>query len=313
MSSVVLPGDGTVGGGAVATARRQVARNKPSKKRWFRDTGWRHLVAIPALIFAFIPIIWVVSAAFSTGGLSSQKVIPTNPTLDNFRELMSAPNHPPFWRWFLNSMVISSITAVATVFLAALAAYAFSRLRFRGRRPGMLALLFIQMFPNLLAMVALYLFMTRVKSLFPALGLGSSWGLIMIYLGGAMGANAWLIKGFFDTIPFELDEAARIDGCTHAQTFFRIIAPLGLPVLAVIGVLSFNATQAEFLIADVILGPNDQKRTLPVGLSRFVLAGFENRWGPFAAGALIGAIPVLVLFLAVQRYIVSGLTAGSVK
>lgn len=280
---------------------------------WFRSTGWRHIIALLALAFALFPVLWVVSAAVTDGNLSSQSLIPTDPTLDNFRALMTDPGHPPFWRWFFNSMLIGTITAVSTVFLCALGAYAFSRLRFKGRRGGMLSLLLIQMFPNLLAVVALFLFMTRIKGLFPAVGLGTIWGLIFIYLGGALGVNTYLIKGFFDTIPHSLDEAARIDGATHAQTFFKIILPLAAPVLAVIALLSFITTQAEFLVASVMLGNNEETKTLAVGLSNYVLAGFDNRWGPFAAGSLIGAIPVVILFLFLQRYIVGGLTAGAVK
>lgn len=281
--------------------------------RWFRQTGWRHLVAIAALAFALLPVMWVLSAALTDGNLSSQTLIPREPTLDNFRALMTEPGHPPFWSWFMNSMLIGTVTAVWTVFLCALGAYAFSRLRFRGRRAGMLSLLLIQMFPNLLAVVALFLFMTRIKGLFPAIGLGSIWGLIFIYLGGALGVNTYLIKGFFDTIPQSLDEAARIDGASHAQTFFRIILPLAAPVLAVIALLSFITTQAEFLVASVMLGSNNEGKTLAVGLSNYVLAGFDNRWGPFAAGSLIGAVPVVILFLFLQRYIVGGLTSGAVK
>ncbi len=288
-------------------------QNRRSARAWFRQTGWRHIFAMFALFFALFPVIWVISAAFSDGNLSSQTVIPANPSLDNFRELMTVDGHPPFWRWFWNSMFIGAVTAVITVFFCALGAFAFSRLRFKGRRGGMLSLLLIQMFPNLLAIVALFLFMTRIKALYPAIGLGSPWALICIYLGGALGVNTYLIKGFFDTIPKTLDEAARIDGCTHAQTFFIIILPLARPVLAVIGLLSFIATQAEFMIASVIVGGNDNSKTLAVGLSNYVLAGFDNRWGPFAAGSLIGAIPVVLLFLFLQRFIVSGLTAGAVK
>jgi arabinogalactan oligomer / maltooligosaccharide transport system permease protein len=283
--------------------------NRRSFGAWFRQTGWRHLFALLALGFALFPVLWVISAAFSDGNLNSQELIPAEPSLENFRTLFEQP----FWRWFWNSMFIGVMTAVWTVFFCALAAYAFSRLRFRGRRGGMLALLLIQMFPNLLAVVALFLFMTRIKGLYPAIGLGTSWGLIFIYLGGALGVNTYLIKGFFDTIPASLDEAAKIDGCTHAQTFFKIILPLARPVLAVIALLSFITTQAEFLVASVMLGQNENAKTLAVGLSQYVRAGFDNRWGPFAAGSLIGAIPVVLLFMFLQRYIVSGLTAGAVK
>jgi arabinogalactan oligomer/maltooligosaccharide transport system permease protein len=284
-------------------------RNRRSVGVWFRQTGWRHLFALAALAFALFPVLWVVSAAFSDGNLSSQTLIPENPNLDNFRTLFDEP----FWRWFWNSMFIGVMTSLWTVFFCALGAFAFSRMRFRGRRGGMLSLLLIQMFPNLLAVVALFLFMTRIKGLYPAIGLGTSWGLIFIYLGGALGVNTYLIKGFFDTIPHSLDEAAKIDGCTHAQTFFLIILPLARPVLAVIGLLSFITTQAEYLVASVMLGQSENSKTLAVGLSQYVRAGFDNRWGPFAAGSLIGAIPVVMLFMFLQRYIVSGLTSGAVK
>jgi arabinogalactan oligomer/maltooligosaccharide transport system permease protein len=296
-------------GRPTAPATPDFVRNRRSFGAWFRQTGWRHIVALAAIAFALFPVLWVVSAAFSAGNLNSQEFLPDEPSLDNFRTLFEEP----FWQWFWNSMFIGVMTAVWTVFLCALGAYAFSRMRFRGRRGGMLALLLIQMFPNLLAVVALFLFMTRIKGLYPAIGLGTSWGLIFIYLGGALGVNTYLIKGFFDTIPHSLDEAAKIDGCTHAQTFFKIILPLARPVLAVIGLLSFIFTQAEFLVASVILGQSENSKTLAVGLSQYVRAGFDNRWGPFAAGSLIGAIPVVLLFMFLQRYIVSGLTSGAVK
>jgi arabinogalactan oligomer/maltooligosaccharide transport system permease protein len=282
-------------------------------KGWFLDTGWRHLVGLVVVVFALFPVIWVASAAFSNTGLSSQTLVPQEVTLDNFRALMTDPGHPPFWRWMWNSMVVGVVTSVTTVFLCACAAYAFSRLRFKGRRAGMMSLLLVQMFPNLLAMVALFVFMTRVKGMFPSVGLGTVWGLIFIYLGGALGVNTWLMKGFFDTIPRELDESAKVDGATHAQIFFRIILPLGAPVLAVIGLLSFVASQSEFVLADIILGQNEQQRTAAVGLSRFILSGFDNRWGPFAAGSLIVALPVVLLWLFLQRFVVSGLTSGAVK
>jgi arabinogalactan oligomer/maltooligosaccharide transport system permease protein len=269
-----------------------------TKKGWFFDTGWRHVVAILITVFALFPVIWVVSAAFSGGGLQSQSLIPDKVTLNNYRTLVKQP----FWTWMRNSMIVGFVTALLTVFLCACAAYAFSRLRFKGRRGGMM-----------LAAVALFLLMQRVKGLFPAIGLGTYWGLILVYLGGALGVNTWLMKGFFDTLPRELDESAKVDGATHAQIFFRIILPLAAPVLAVIGLLSFVASQSEFMMADVIIQNNEAQRTAAVGLSRFVLAGFANNWGAFAMGSLIVAVPVLVLWLFLQRYVVSGLTAGAVK
>lgn len=284
-----------------------------SKRGWFRDTGWRHLVGLAVSIFALFPVLWVLSAAFSNTGLSAQSVIPKQVSLDNFRELMSKEGHPPFWKWMFNSVFIGIVTAVLTVFICALAAFAFSRLRFRGRRAGMMSLLIIQMFPNLLALTAIYLLVIRLQDIYPAIGIGSRWALILVYLGGALGVNTWLMKGFFDSIPRELDEAAKVDGASHAQIFFKVILPLATPVLAVIGLLSYIATQSEFVLASVVLGEEDQNRTAAVGLSRYILAGFDSRWGPFAAGALLCALPVVLLWLFLQRYVVSGLTSGAVK
>ena len=280
----------------------------------FRRDGWRHIVGVIAVIFAIFPVAWVIGVAFSKdASLSSSQLVPKELSLNNYRLLLSAPGHPPFLRWLVNSIWIGAVTSLAQVLLSSLGAFAFSRLRFKGRRPAMLVLLLVQMFPNLLAIVALFLFMVQVKRLFPAIGLGTDVGLILVYLGGSLGVNTWLMKGFFDTIPIDLDEAAKIDGASHAQTYFKIILPLAAPVLAVIGLLSFVATQAEFLFADVIIGPKPTMQTVPSGLSRYVLSGFDKNWGPFAAGALMHAVPTVLLFLFLQRFIVEGLTSGAVK
>jgi arabinogalactan oligomer/maltooligosaccharide transport system permease protein len=206
-------------------------------------------------------------------------------------------------------MVIASVTAVLSVLLGAMAAYSFSRFRFKGRRMGMLSLLLIQMFPQFLAIVAIYLIMLEVSDVFPHIGLNTRSGVILVYLGGALGINAWLMKGFFDSIPNELDESARVDGATPAQIFWGIILPLGAPVLAVIGLLSFVATINEYIIVSTLL-QDPQKFTLSVGLFTFVSREYGQDWGPFCAGVVLMAIPVVVLFLFLQRFIVHGLTGG---
>jgi len=284
-------------------------------RRWFRAVGWRHLVGVAALFFALFPVWVVFIAAFSEGGtLQGQTLWPESLTLRQYDRLVE---EYPFWRWLFNSLFISLAASFGTVLLAAASAFAFSRLRFTGRRPGLLALLLIQMFPASLAFVAVFIMVDNLSDVYPALGSGSVLAIVLFYLGGALGANTWLIKGFFDTIPRDLDESAQIDGATHAQTFFRIIMPLAAPLLAVIFLLAFISAQAEFLIASVILFGEDLRSndlTLAVGL-RGLLAGdrYDLRWGPFAIGALIGSIPVVLLFQFLQRYIVSGLTAGAVK
>ena len=297
-----------VSGPGVSTPR---ARHR-SFAVWFRDVGWRHLVALLAVAFALFPVVWVVSASFNpTGSLAGQRLIPENPTLDNYRILLDDPSYP-FARWFVNTMVIGGIVAVTTVGLSAMAAFSFSRLRFTGRRVGLMSLLLVQMFPQLLAMVAIFLLMDNIQDVFPAIGLGTRAGLILVYLGGALGVNTWLMKGFFDSIPSELDEAAKVDGASHVQVFVRIILPLAAPILAVVGLLSFILTINEFVLASILLRQPDDY-TLAVGLYRFVGDRYGSRWGPFTAGALLGGVPVIVLWMFLQRFIVSGLTHGAVK
>jgi arabinogalactan oligomer/maltooligosaccharide transport system permease protein len=285
---------------------------RPRGVRWWRELGWRHVVAWLALAFAIFPVLYVVSSSLNPGGtLTGSNRLFSHVSLDNYAHLFDDPVHP-YAKWFVNTVVIATVTAVGTVFLGAAAAYAFSRFRFRGRRGGLMSLLLIQMFPQLLAYVAIFLLLTTLKDLFPAIGLGTQVGLIMVYLGGALGVNTYLMYGFFNTVPKELDEAAAIDGASHAQVFFTIILRLAAPILAVVALLSFVATFSDFLIASIALvDPNRQ--TLAVGMYQFVSQRFSQYWGVFAAGAVLAAVPVVLLFQFLQRYVVSGLTAGSVK
>ena len=296
----------------IAGALPAAAEAPTPRKAPFRDVWWRYLVGLIAMAFALFPIVYVVSAAFNPiPSLSTATVVPEGVTLDNFRAILTNEREP-YPNWYLNTMIIATATAVTTVLLGALAAYAFSRFRFKGRRMGMLALLLIQMFPQFLAVVAIYLIMLEVSDVFPAVGLNTRSGLMLVYLGGALGVNAWLLKGFFDSIPHELDESARVDGATPAQIFWGIILPLGAPVLAVIGLLSFISTLNEFIIASQLLQAPD-KYTLPVGLFGFISDEFGQEWGPFCAGVVLAALPVVLIFIVLQRWIVSGLTQGSVK
>ena len=296
----------------IAGALPAAADTPAPRKVPFREVWWRYLVGLLAMAFALFPIVYVVSAAFNPiPSLSTATVVPEGVTLDTFRAILTNEREP-YPNWYLNTMIVATATAVLTVLLGALAAYAFSRFRFKGRRMGMLALLLIQMFPQFLAVVAIYLIMLEVSDVFPAVGLNTRSGLMLVYLGGALGVNAWLLKGFFDSIPHELDESARVDGATPAQIFWGIILPLGAPVLAVIGLLSFVSTLNEFIIASQLLQAPD-KYTLPVGLFGFISDEFGQEWGPFCAGVVLAALPVVLIFIVLQRWIVSGLTQGSVK
>ncbi|WP_416901172.1 sugar ABC transporter permease [Micromonospora echinospora] len=279
--------------------------------RWFAQVGWRHLVGVLAVVFSLFPILFVLSAALNPlGTLSSTGLVPTEGvSFENFTGLFE---RTAFERWFLNSLLVAGVASFVSVFLSALAAYAFSRMRFAGRRPGLLALLLIQMFPQFLAIVAIFLIFTTITDLWPAIGFNTPWGLLLLYLGGALGVNTWLMKGFFDTLPRELDESATMDGASHAQVFFRIMLPLVAPILAVTGLLAFIGTINEFLMANVFLTSAESK-TLAVGMFGLVAGERNNNFGIFAAGTLLTAIPTVLVFQFVQRYIVSGLTAGAVK
>jgi arabinogalactan oligomer/maltooligosaccharide transport system permease protein len=277
---------------------------------WLSRTGWRHGVAVLAVVFSLFPIVFVVSAALNPlGTLSSTTAVPTGASFGNFGRLFADTS---FARWFGNSVLIASASAAVSVLLSALAAYAFSRMRFRGRRAGLLALLLIQMFPQFLAIVAIFLIFARITDLWPALGFNTATGLILLYLGGALGVNTWLIKGFFDTVPRELDESATMDGASHTQTFLRIVLPLAAPILAVTGLLAFIGTINEFLIANVFL-TDPAAKTLPVGMYGLVAGERDTNFGMFCAGTLLTAVPTVLVFQFLQRYLVDGLTAGAVK
>ena len=307
---------------AVERVRSRERTRRPPKKLTIRDTWWRHLVGIFAGICALFPVWFVVSAAFNRdSSVSGTTFVPLHPTVKNFTEIVQ--NHVPdksfqgyveshFLRWLANTLLIATTTAIGTVILGALAAYAFSRFRFKGRRMGMVALLLIQMFPQLLLIVSIYLIVLNVGGIFHVIGLNTYTGLIVVYLGGALGVNAWLLKGFFDTIPSELDESARVDGATAAQIFWGVVMPLAAPILVVVGVISFISTLNEFVIASALM-QTQHHLTLPVGMNGFIDQQYGQRWGPFAAGALIAAIPATAIFVSVQKWLIGGLTQGAVK
>lgn len=295
------------------TSDRIVVRNSSFQfKRWFKATGWRHLIGVFMAVFSAFPLVYVLSAALQPGGtLITANGLFSEVSLGSFVTLFNLPQQP-YAAWYGNTLIIGVITSIGTVFLGALAAYSFSRMRFFGRRGGLLTLVLLQMFPQLLAVVAIFLLLNGISDIFPAIGLDSQVGLIMVYLGGALGVNTYLMYGFFNTIPASIDEAAKLDGAGHARIFFTIILRLVAPILAVVGLLSFIGTTNEFVIASIVLiSPENQ--TLAVGLYQFVSQKFSTNYSVFAAGAVLAALPVMALFLWLQKYIVGGLTAGSVK
>ncbi len=274
---------------------------------------WRHALAILALVWALFPILFIYSAATNPSGtLNTASLLPSGFSTNNFSALFNDAARP-YWSWYKNSLVIAGVGALGAVFIGACAAYAFSRLRFKGRRGGMLFLLLTTFFPALLAIVAMYITFAAIGDVLPAFGLNTSAGLILAYLGGALGANVWLLKGYFDTVPKELDEAAIVDGASHVRIFFTMTLRLVIPILVTVFMLVFVGLYGEFLLASVFL-TDVNSQTLGVGLYGMTLGNDANTlFGRFTAGALLASIPVMILYLAFQRQLVGGLTTGSVK
>ncbi len=274
--------------------------------------GIKLVIAVILVIFAIFPVLWVISASLDpTSQLGSQSLIPPNASLVNFKKLFNDPLLP-FWTWILNSVKISGITTILSLSITTMAAYSFSRLRFKGRINMLKAIMLIQVFPNLLALVAIYLMIQQTGSIVPWLGLETHAGLILVYLGGSMGMNIWLMKGFLDTIPRAIDEAAMLDGATNWQIFTLLLLPLLRPILVVVGILSFIGTYGDFILARVLLS-KAENYTFMVGLTLFTGNQFAQNWGEFSAGALIGALPIMLIYLALQDQIAGGLSVGAVK
>lgn len=279
----------------------------------------RLVVAVILIIFAIFPVLWIVSASFDPSqSLATQtSLIPANPSLRNYQRLFGQdPDYKfgdlVFQKWVWNSVKVSGISTILSLALTTMAAYAFSRMRFKGRVTMLKGILLIQVFPNLLALVAIYVLIFQIGNIIPALGLNTHAGLIMVYLGGSMGMNIWLMKGFLDTIPRDIDESGMVDGASHFQIFWNLILPLLRPILVVIGILSFIGTYGDFILARILLNDVNQY-TLMVGLQIFTSGQFDQKWGVFAAGALIGALPIMIIYLTLQDQIVGGLTQGAVK
>lgn len=281
-------------------------------RKWLQQDSWRHLIGISISLFALFPLYLVVISSFSSSGsLQLTSFVPREISFKNYELLFNNPAIP-YLTWAKNSLVIAGSVAVLSVIIGSAAAFAFSRLAFKGRKTGIQLLLLVQMFPAILAISAVYVIMERVYKFAPEIGLGTQPGLLLVYLGGAMGVNIWLLKGFVDSIPAELDEAAKIDGASEVQTFWLIFVPLASPVLAVVALLSFIGTFNEFILARLFL-VDMENRTIAVGLQQFIGGQYSQNWGPFAAGSILASIPIVIIFLSLQKYIVSGLTAGSVK
>ena len=281
--------------------------------------GPLHAVLGLAVLTTLYPVLWVFAIAFSGKQSLAIADLPADPGFfDRLRAITPFPEHfstanfvsvmtdQPFGRWVLNSIVVAVFTALLSVVLSCTAAYAFSRFRFPGRRAGLMSFLISQMFPGVLTLIPLYIIIVQV------LGLGSTrLSLIIVYGATSIPFSVWMLKGYFDTIPRELEEAAIIEGASNGKIFWSIVLPLAKPAVAITALFSFMTSWNEFVLAATFMD-KEEMYTAPVGL-RFFVGGFSQQWGYFAAGSIIVSLPVVVLFVYLQKYVISGLTAGGVK
>jgi len=270
----------------------------------------KYILAAFILTFSLIPVIYTISSAFNPIQGISLQVIPNNASLQNFKQILL--DYPfPLWMW--NTTKIALISSVLSAMITTLTAYAFSRFRFAGRGKLLLAILIIQVFPALMAMVALFNLLDQLGNCcIPALGLNTQAGLIMIYMGYAMGINVWLMKGFFDSIPREIDESGMIDGASDWQRFWILVFPLARPIVVVVTILTFFIVYSDWILPSLILH-QPETFTLMMGLELLISNNYNNAWSVFAAGAVLGSLLPVAVYLLLQDQIVGGLTAGSVK
>ena len=291
------------------------ARHPKAKRggfiRWFTQVGWKHIVGLIVIVYATFPLVYILSTSLTKMGNIENFTLFRSFYLGNYTDLLKSSDYP-FVIWMKNTLILAGATAVISVFISALAAFAFSRLRFTGRRPGLLALILIQMFPSILGLTAVFGILSKLTDYVPAIGLGTKAGLILVYLGGSLGGGTYLLYGFFNSVPKELDEAAKIDGATHTQIFYKIILRLVAPVLAVMALLSFIGTFGDYVLASIVFNTNTQY-TVAVGLQSLLADPWTKQWAMFAAGAVMSSLPIIILFVSLQKYITNGLTGGAVK
>jgi arabinogalactan oligomer/maltooligosaccharide transport system permease protein len=253
-------------------------------------------------IVVLLPAFWVVTASVQPGSSAfSSSLFPTAFTWSNYQKIFDLG----FWTWLRNSLVLCTATGLIQLTVNAMGAYAFSRLRFKGRRFGLMALLVIQMFPQMLGLAAIYGLLIRFNLL------DTIQGIVLVYIGGSA-FNMWLLKNYMDSLPRELDESAYVDGANSWRIFWSVLLPLMRPMLVTIFIFGFSGIYNDFIFSSLILQTPDHF-TIAVGLFRLINGQYSTNWAVFAAGSVLASLPVLVIFLSLQRQLVSGLAQGAVK
>lgn len=266
-------------------------------------------IGIYALLFTLAmiiiyPVLWIVGSSFNKGtSLATSSAIPKNFTFDNYVKLFKDLN---YGKWYMNTLKIAVVNSLVSVLFSGTMGFVFARLRFAGKKVGLMLILILQMFPTFMGMVAIY-------ALFLYFGLlDKPMALVLIYSVGQIPYNTWLIKGYLMNIPMSLDESAYVDGATKFQTFRKIILPLMSPILIFVAVTQFMAPWFDFILPNYLIS-SDKNRTLAVGLYRLITGNENNNFTVFAAGAVLVAVPVTILYLSLQKYLIEGITAGANK
>ena len=263
-----------------------------------------YAVLILMSVIIIYPLLITVTSAFKPGNMIAFRLdFSANWTLDNFRRLFQDTLYP---QWYRNTLIIAVSTMVIQVLIVTLAGYTFSRYRFAGRKQSLVMFLIVQMVPTMAALTAFF-----VMGLLSG-GLDRAWFLILIYVGGAIPMNTWLMKGYFDTVPIDLDESAKLDGAGHFRIFAQIVTPLVKPMLAVQALWAFMGPFGDFMLARFLLR-SPEKITVAVGLQTFISDARNQRVALFAAGAILISLPIVILFFFLQKNFVSGLTSGGTK
>ncbi len=259
------------------------------------------------MFLAFIviyPVIWIIGSSFNSGtSLASSKAIPRNFTFDNYKRLFEKTK---YWTWYFNTFKIALVNMCASVFLSGTMGFVFARLKFAGKKLGLMSILILQMFPTFMGMIAIYVLFLNFGLLDQPLA------LVLIYAVGQIPYNTWLIKGYLTNVPLSLDEAAYVDGATKFQTFTKVILPVMSPILTFVAVTQFMAPWFDFILPNFLIS-SDENRTLAVGLYRMINGQQNNNFTMFAAGSVLVAAPVTILYIFLQKYLIEGLTAGANK
>lgn len=286
--------------------KKQTKKNTKKEKNLFGtiSRAFIYFMLIVQTVIVLVPVIWIIGSSLNRGNsLYGSTLIPKNPTFIHYIELFTKTDFPI---WYLNTLKIATLNMIFSVILITITAYVLSRFRFKGRKQGLMAMLILQMFPTILSMTALYVLLWQLDLL------NNHWGLVLIYVCGGIPYNTWLVKGYFDGIPRSLDEAGRIDGASNLTIFRKIILPLAKPIITFVALTSFTGPWMDFLLPRLLIRSAENK-TLAVGLYEWVTGQQNTKFTLFAAGAILVAIPIVILFAFLQKNIVEGLSSGASK